>query len=77
MDQFLLLKLNNGMTLEARADCAVSYEVGSKCLFAKDFYQDVAEIIRQLETPSKPGNPAELRQKRTQIIHFGYCFPDR
>lgn len=64
MDQFLLLKLNNGMTLEARADCAVSYEVGAKCLFSKDFYQDVAEIIRQLETPSKPGNPTELPEVR-------------
>lgn len=66
MEQVLTLKLANGMTLEARGDCSVAYDVGTSCVFTKDFYQDIGEVIRQLESPSGNTPIREL----PEILHI-------
>lgn len=60
MDQVLLLKIENGMTIETRGDCATTFRVGDKCVFNKDFYQDIGEVIRLMESPSGNTNIPDL-----------------
>ena len=64
MEQIFVLKLENGTVLEACAPEQVTVSVGSMCVFAKDFYTDLAEVVRELPQPTMTANPGELPQIR-------------
>ena len=60
MDQVLLLRIENGMSIETRGDCATTFHVGDKCIFNKDFYKDIGEVVRLMEAPSGNTNIPDL-----------------
>ncbi len=60
MDQVLLLKIENGITLEARTECTENFAPGDVCVFARDFYRDLGEVVRLLEAPTMTANVREL-----------------
>ena len=52
MIQIFSLKLENGASIEAKADEALGIKAGCNCVFTKDFHSDIAQVIRQLKEPS-------------------------
>lgn len=66
MAQVFLLKLENGASLEVRADDELGLKPHDMCVFSKDFYSDLGEVRRELKAPSMTSNPAELPQVQHQ-----------
>ena len=62
MEKIWLIKLENGATLEVRADEALELAVKDICVFNRDFYEELGEIIRNLESPSMTSRVGELPQ---------------
>jgi cell fate regulator YaaT (PSP1 superfamily) len=60
MDKIFLLKLENGSQLEVRADSSLVILPKDLCVFNKDFYEDLGEVIRELATPSMTARPEDL-----------------
>ncbi|MBR2374106.1 MAG: stage 0 sporulation protein [Lentisphaeria bacterium] len=52
MERVFLLKLENGATLEARAEISLEISPHDKCVFTRDFYTDMGEVCRELD-PTK------------------------
>ncbi len=62
MEKVFFLKLENGATLEVRADETLSLKAGDICVFNRDFYEDLGEIVRELNAPSMTSRIEELPQ---------------
>ena len=62
MEKVFFLKLENGATLEVRADEALALKAGDICVFNRDFYEDLGEIVRELNAPSMTSRIEELPQ---------------
>lgn len=60
MDQLFAVKLDNGSTLEVRAPEELALKPHDNCVFRRDFYTDMGEVVRRIEKPSSGGNPADL-----------------
>ena len=48
MDRYFILKLENGTVLEGCAPDGLDLKIGDMCVFARDFYTDLAEVAREL-----------------------------
>lgn len=69
MDQFFAVKLDNGSTLEVRAEEELGLELHDLCVFRRDFYNDLGEIVRKLDKLSpQPNNiePPVVQRKALQ-----------
>ena len=62
MEKVLFLKLENGATLEVRADEALALKAKDICVFNRDFYEDLGEVVRELPAPSMTSRIEELPQ---------------
>ena len=62
MEKVLFLKLENGATLEVRADEALALKAKDICVFNRDFYEDLGEVVRILPAPSMTSRIEELPQ---------------
>ena len=62
MEKIWFLKLENGATLEARADETLDIAVKDICVFNRDFYEELGEVVRELESPSMTSRVGELPQ---------------
>ncbi|MCQ2377826.1 MAG: stage 0 sporulation protein [Victivallaceae bacterium] len=60
MDQVFLLKIENGIALEAHFDSDETLAVGDVCVFSRDFYRDLGEVVRKLDAPTMTANIREL-----------------
>ena len=60
MDKIFLLKLENGSQLEVRADNSLVILPKDLCVFNKDFYEDLGEILRELPAPTMTARPEDL-----------------
>ena len=60
MDKIFLIKLENGSQFEVRADNSLVILPKDLCVFNKDFYEDLGEIIRELSAPSMTARPEDL-----------------
>ena len=60
MEKIWLLKLENGATLEARADESIGLAAKDICVFNRDFYEDLGEVVRELNSPSMTSRTGEL-----------------
>ena len=60
MDKIFLIKLENGSQFEVRADTSLVILPKDLCVFNKDFYEDLGEIIRELSAPSMTARPEDL-----------------
>ncbi len=60
MDQLFAVKLDNGSTLEVRAPEELALSPHDSCVFRRDFYTDLGEVVRRIEKSSSGGNPADL-----------------
>ncbi len=54
MNRLLLIKLDNGSTLEVKAPAELEFSPHDTCVFRRDFYTDAGEIVREI--PEPPGN---------------------
>ena len=62
MEKVLFLKLENGAKLEVRADEALALKAKDICVFNRDFYEDLGEVVRILPAPSMTSRIEELPQ---------------
>ena len=62
MEKVLFLKLENGATLEVRADETLALKAKDICVFNRDFYEDLGEVVRILPAPSMTSRIEELPQ---------------
>ena len=62
MEKVLFLKLENGATLEVRADENLALKAKDICVFNRDFYEDLGEVVRELASPSMTSRIEELPQ---------------
>ncbi len=62
MEKVFFLKLENGATLEVRADEVLDLKAKDICVFNRDFYEDLGEVIRELPAPSMTSRIEELPQ---------------
>ena len=69
MEQILLLKIENGITLEARAECTETFAVGDTCFFVRDFYHDLGEVVRLLDAPTMTANARELPEVQRRATY--------
>ena len=60
MEKIWFLKLENGATLEARAPENIDLEIKDVCVFNRDFYEDLGEVVRELAAPSMTSRIEEL-----------------
>ncbi|MBS1371812.1 MAG: hypothetical protein HPZ91_17845 [Lentisphaeria bacterium] len=51
MDRLLVIKLDNGSTLEAKAPAELEIKLHDTCVFRRDFYTDAGEVIREIAEP--------------------------
>ena len=59
MDQYFSVKLDNGSTLEVKAPEELGFQPHDVCVFRRDFYTDLGEIVRRIDAPG-PKNQGEL-----------------
>ena len=62
MEKIWFIKLENGATLEVRAEDSIQLAPGDICVFHRDFYEDLGEIVRELAAPSMTSRIGELPQ---------------
>lgn len=62
MEKILFIKLENGATLEARAAEELALKAGDICVLNRDFYEDLGEVVRELDAPSMTSRVNELPQ---------------
>ena len=62
MEKILFIKLENGATLEARAAEELALQAGDICVFNRDFFEDLGEVVRELDAPSMTSRINELPQ---------------
>ena len=62
MEKILFVKLENGATLEVRAAEELALKVGDICVFNRDFYEDLGEVVRELDAPTMTSRVEELPQ---------------
>jgi len=60
MEKFYVLKLENGASLEVRADESFAFSPGDMCVFHRDFFDDMGEVVRELPAPSMTARPGDL-----------------
>ena len=60
MKQIFLLKLENGASLEAAADPDLGIKPGTACVFSRDFYTDLGEVVRELKEENISGRVDDL-----------------
>ena len=60
MDRLLVIKLDNGSTLEAKAPAELEVKPHDTCVFRRDFYTDAGEVVREVAEPPESTNWAEL-----------------
>ena len=60
MEKFYVVKLGNGASLEVRAEDALAISPGDMCVFHRDFFDDMGEVVRELEAPSMTSRPGDL-----------------
>ena len=68
MDQYFSVKLDNGSTLEVKAAEELNFQPHDTCVFRRDFYTDLGEIIRRIDAPSLKNQgepPAAVRHAET------------
>ena len=69
MEQVFVIKIENGASLEIRAGAELGLAKGDICVFKRDFYEDLGEIVRELDAPSMTSRieelPPALRQAGT------------
>ncbi len=60
MTQIFLIKLENGSSLEVRAESELGVKLQDDCVFVRDFFSDIGVVQRELPAPTMTANPAEL-----------------
>lgn len=60
MDRLLVLQLDNGRTLEAKAPAELEWKLHDICVFRREFYIDTGEIVREIANPPEGVNWADL-----------------
>ena len=60
MEQVFVIKIENGASLEIRAGAELGLAKGDICVFKRDFYEDLGEIVRELDAPSMTSRIVEL-----------------
>ncbi len=51
MDQYFLIRLDNGSTAEIKADSGLELKVQDSCVFKRDFYTDMGVVKREIADP--------------------------
>ena len=67
MEQIFMVKLANGAHLEVRADGDLGLKPGSRCVFHRDFFDDMGTICHEIVPKSEEGNAAPA-QERPQVL---------
>ena len=62
MEKIWVLKLENGASLECRGEESLNLTVRDVCVFKRDFFEDLGEIVRELAEPSMTSRIEELPQ---------------
>lgn len=62
MEKVYFIKLENGASLEVRAAAEIALNPGDVCVFNRDFYEDLGEVVRELDAPSMTSRIEELPQ---------------
>ncbi len=65
MEQLFLLKLENGATLEVRAAAELGLARTDQCVFRKDFYLDLGEIVSDPRELPAGAEPPAVQRKAT------------
>ena len=60
MNQFFLVKLENGSSLEVRAAAEMELKVGDLCVFKREFCTDSGMVVRPEKTPESESAANEL-----------------
>ena len=55
MENYWILKLENGAELEVRGAADLGVKRGDKCVFRRDFFEDIGTVCRQIESPENSG----------------------
>lgn len=66
MDQIFAVRLDNGSTLDIKAAAELGLQPHDFCVFRREFYTDLGEILREVPAPANPGElPTALRKAET------------
>ncbi len=65
MDQFFAVKLDNGSSLEIKADAELGLQVHDFCVYRRDFYTDLGEITREIPAEAVTGDLPVAQRKAT------------
>ena len=69
MEQIFVVKLANGAHLEVRADSDLGLRPGNKCVFHRDFFDDLGTICHQVEPKTEENeNAAATAAERPQVL---------
>ncbi len=61
MDQYFSVKLDNGSSVDLKAAEELALQLHDSCVFRRDFYTDMGEIVRVItETPVPPKGQSEI-----------------
>ncbi len=60
MDQFFAVKLDNGSTVEIKAQAELGLKPHDLCIFRREFYTDMGEITRELAKAAPANNQGEI-----------------
>jgi len=60
MEKIFVIKLENGSSFETRAEEGLGVKPGDMCIFQRDFFEDMGEVVRELPAPSMTANPGDL-----------------
>lgn len=67
MEQIFMVKLANGAHLEVRADGDLGLKPGSKCVFHRDFFDDMGTICHEIVPKGEEGGTSPA-QERPQVL---------
>ena len=60
MDQFFAVKLDNGSSVEIKAQAELGLKPHDLCIFRREFYTDMGEIARELEKAAPVNGQGEI-----------------
>ncbi len=68
MDQLFVIKLENGASLNVRASDSFGLARGDQCVFRKDFYMDIGEVVS--DPRSYTGGDLPIVQRKATLKDF-------
>ena len=59
MEEYFIVKLENGSSVEVRSPADLGLKIHDKCVFRRDYYNDMGCVVRKIETLTPLPNNAE------------------